>query len=103
MPIYEYRCGACGRKSSFFTRSISDRVEAVCPQCSSRDMRRVISAVSFRTASSGAPDDSYYRDPSNIGRHAEESFERFGMDMPESVHETIENARQGVMPEELDL
>ena len=77
MPIYEYRCASCDLKSSFFTRSVYVEVEAVCSHCGS--------------------------DPSNIGRHAEKSFERFGVDMPESVRGMIDEARKGKMPDGLDL
>ena len=30
MPIYEYRCASCRRKSTFLTRSVYAEVEAVC-------------------------------------------------------------------------
>lgn len=108
LPIYEYRCASCRRKSTFLTRSVYTEVEAVCARCGSRDMSRLISTVSFkkssRNKSSGHDGEmDYYRDPSNIGRHVEDSFERFGVDMPESVRETIDDARRGKMPEGLDI
>ncbi len=106
MPVYEYRCEVCGQKASFLARSFDAQVEAVCPDCGSREMRRLFSVVSFRFASRGAAGDpslDYYRDPSNIGRHAEESFKKYGVDMPESVRKAIDRARQGKMPEGLDL
>ena len=104
MPIYEYRCASCNRKSSFFTRSVYVEVEAVCSHCGSDDMNRLISRVSFKMASGGTRGGTgYYSDPSNIGRHAEKSFENFGVDMPESVRSMIDDARKGKMPDELDL
>ena len=104
MPIYEYRCQACDQKSSFFVRSMKAKVDAVCPQCGSGDMKRLISTVSFRSSgrsSGSAPD--YYSDPSNIGKHVEDSFRESGLDMPESVRKNIDNARRGKMPEGLDI
>ena len=103
MPINEYRCASCDLKSSFFTRSVYVEVEAVCSHCGSDDMRRLISRVSFKMGSGGTRGTDYYSDPSNIGRHAEKSFERFGVDMPESVRGMIDEARKGKMPDELDL
>lgn len=103
MPIYEYRCVSCDRKSSFFTRSVYVEVEAICSHCGSDDMQRLISRVSFKMASGGTRGTDYYSDPSNIGRHAEKNFERFGVDMPESVRDMIDEARKGKMPEELDM
>ena len=103
MPIDEYRCAACDCKSSFFTRSVYVEVEAVCSHCGSDDMRRLISRVSFKMGSGGTRGTDYYSDPSNIGRNAEKTFERFGVGMPESVRGMIDEARKGKMPEGFDL
>jgi putative FmdB family regulatory protein len=43
MPIYDYRCGACGETSSHFFRSVSSVVEPSCPACGSKAMSRLIS------------------------------------------------------------
>src|SRR3990172_3587122 len=45
MPIYEFRCQRCRRRSSVFTRSIGGVAEAVCSHCGSREMSRLISKV----------------------------------------------------------
>jgi hypothetical protein len=50
---------------------------------------------------SGNPLD-YYRDPRNIGRHVEESFSSHGVEMPASVRETINAAREGHLPKEVN-
>ena len=112
MPIYEYRCSACQGVSSFFTRSINSTLEPVCVHCQSRDMvRRMSSFAMGKTvqpalekypAGSGTPRLDYYSDPRNIGRNVEESFSRHGVDMPQSVRESIDAARQGEAPKGLD-
>ena len=49
MPIYEYKCGGCGRKVSLFFTSFSvaeSRAQAGenhCPRCGSPDLSRVMS------------------------------------------------------------
>lgn len=43
MPIYEYRCAACGRTSNHFFRSLSVVTEPACPECGSAQMARLIS------------------------------------------------------------
>ena len=113
MPIYEYRCEKCGGISSFFTKSIKTAVEPVCAHCQGTQMRRVIS--SFAMGKSGRPaqdnyssgegesSPDYYRDPRNIGRHVENSFARHGVDIPESVRDTIQAAREGGLPKGLDV
>lgn len=47
MPIYEYRCEACGERSSHFYRTVSEAQESrpLCPKCGSRRVRRLISRV----------------------------------------------------------
>jgi hypothetical protein len=52
------------------------------------------------SSSRSSPD--YYSDPRNIGRHVEESFQRYGMDMPASVRDTIDAAREGDLPKGMD-
>ncbi len=110
MPIYEFRCGSCNQISSFFTRSINSPLEPVCEHCQSTNMQRRLSSFAMgKTAQSShgqssanpnSPD--YYSDPKNIGRHVEEGFKRYGMDMPESVRDTINAAREGDLPKGLD-
>ena len=115
MPIYEYRCQSCGRLSSVFTRSVNQILDPACSHCNSKEVRRAISSFAYhrstRASHGGAGNPSgpgyssldYYRDPQNVGRHLEESFEKHGMEMPESVRETIDAARGGDLPEGLDL
>ena len=48
MPIYEYRCGACGTVFSYLFRSIKAAGEGdvpSCPECGSAEVQRLISKV----------------------------------------------------------
>ena len=45
----------------------------------------------------------YYRDPRNTGRNVEESFSRHGVELPQSVRETIDAARDGQVPKGIDI
>lgn len=111
MPIYEFRCVSCGRVSSFFTRSISAALDPSCNHCQSPEMERRMSSFSLgkttrsvhqQYSSSGAPGLDYYSDPRNIGRHVEDSFQQYGIDLPPSVRNTIDAAREGDLPPGLD-
>ncbi len=53
MPIYEYRCAACGKRSSALLPSFSSP-DPACPHCSRPELHRLVS--SFATVRSG--DDS---------------------------------------------
>lgn len=50
MPIYEYRCAACGKRSSSLLKSFSSP-DPVCPHCGKAELRRLVS--SFATVHSG--------------------------------------------------
>ncbi len=112
MPIYEYRCSDCQRVSSFFTKTINSRLEPVCGHCHSRDMVRRMSSFALGksvqlghekySAESGASSLDYYNDPRSIGRNVEESFAHHAMEIPDSVRDSIDAARQGEAPKGLD-
>jgi putative FmdB family regulatory protein len=47
MPLYEYRCTACGATFEILA-SLAERDEkAVCPQCGDRDTARVFSPITL--------------------------------------------------------
>ena len=113
MPIYEYRCQACAKLSSFFLKSIKSELEPVCSHCESKDMARCMSSFalgktvasvheSFAPGSEHRSPD-YYSDPRNIGRNVESAFSKYGMAMPQSVRDNIDAARSGETPKGLDL
>lgn len=52
MPIYEYRCNACGNLLDALQK-ISDEPLRDCPECGEAALRRLISAPSFRLKGSG--------------------------------------------------
>jgi putative FmdB family regulatory protein len=43
MPIYEYVCAGCNRRSSIFVRSVSSPVRAACEHCGGAKLSRVMS------------------------------------------------------------
>ena len=47
MPIYEFRCNACGRRVSLFFRSMSTDATGVCDRCGSPDLSRLVSRVAI--------------------------------------------------------
>jgi putative FmdB family regulatory protein len=52
MPIYEYRCDACGHELDALQK-ISDAQLVDCPECDASKLRRLISKPSFRLKGSG--------------------------------------------------
>ena len=52
MPIYEFECGSCGKRSDHLMR-LSDPDPAACPECGAPQLKRVLSAPQFRLAGAG--------------------------------------------------
>jgi putative FmdB family regulatory protein len=112
MPIYEYRCGKCRLKFSELVRGPNKTEHPACPKCGSLSTERVMSTFAYHRSvqdiheSSGEPsvlsDPSFYADPRNIGRFTEKKFAEMGMDVPPEVRESIEAARDGQLPAELE-
>lgn len=52
MPIYEFECSQCGHRFDHLQR-LSDADPVICPACSTPNLKRRVSAPSFRLAGSG--------------------------------------------------
>jgi len=85
--------------------------DPACPTCGGAGLRRIISsfAVVKSTATvheeSGEPgpglSSDYYKDPRNIGRSLEKQFKNMNMEIPAEIQDSIDKARDGVLPESL--
>ena len=111
MPIYEFICQSCRRKSSFLIRDTSASFSLKCPFCGGSNLSRTISGFAYHKSlktiweESGEPalhpSDDYYKRPENIGRWAEKKFEEVGQEMPTQLKEKIRAAREGELLEPL--
>ena len=52
MPIYEYRCGACGHHLEALQK-MTEAPLRKCPECGKSQLRRLVSAPQFRLKGSG--------------------------------------------------
>ena len=52
MPIYEYRCDACGHQQEALQK-MSDRPLTDCEACKQPALKKIISAAGFRLSGSG--------------------------------------------------
>ena len=92
-------------------RSVKAPLNARCAACGSTDMIRLISRFAYHKSTqtiweeSGEPGNSrgldYYKDPRNIGRSTEKKFKEMGMDMPDSISQQIQAAREGELPDSI--
>ena len=103
MPIYEYRCGDCGRKVSLFFRGFSAVTDDVaCPHCGGTHLRRLMSRVAVhRGASESGGDDDFGGDEfggmldgldENDPRALARAMRRMSDEMGEPVEPEMEEA-----------
>jgi len=105
MPIYEYRCQDCGRKSSFLLLRIDPEYAPSCRHCQSPRMSRLISKVAvFRSEESRL---ERLADPSQLGDLDEDDpksvarwMKRMGKEMGEDMGEDFEETMHEAMEEE---
>jgi putative FmdB family regulatory protein len=108
MPIYEYRCSACGRKTTVVTLSVKAAVDPVCKHCGGRDLAKLVSRVAVRRSEesrlesladpsslAGLDED----DPKSVARWMKkmgrEMGEEAGEDFDEEVDRAMEEAEHG--------
>ena len=101
MPIYEYRCQDCGKKTSILTLSALKPVEARCKHCKSSNMKKLVSRVAvFRSEESrldSLADPSKMsgldeNDPKSVARWMKKIGKEMGEDMGEDFDESIDEA-----------
>jgi putative FmdB family regulatory protein len=55
VPIYEYRCGACGKRSSALLPSYSS-ADPACPNCGQPELKRLVSTFATVRSDDGGDD-----------------------------------------------
>ena len=111
MPIYEYRCGACKRRSSLYyqTFSAAERAEPHCEHCGSADISRLISRVAVLKSEESRLEDLSSdsalagvdeSDPKSIARWARRMGEQMGEDVGDDFREMVDQLEAGEMPDD---
>ena len=52
MPIYEYRCSACGFQKEYLQK-VSDPLLSVCPECGKQTFDKMLTAAGFQLKGGG--------------------------------------------------
>lgn len=100
MPIYEYRCLDCGKRTSRLVLSITNPPPVSCRHCQSNKVDRILSR--FAAPKSEEARLERLADPSHLGDLDEndpQSMARFmkkmGQEMDEDLGDEVEEALQG--------
>lgn len=103
MPIYEYRCGDCGKISSFLTFSVKEAFTPSCKHCGSNNLTKIVSRVAFlrseesRLESLADPSKMAgldENDPKSIARWMKKMGKEMGEDMGEDFDQAVEEAME---------
>lgn len=112
MPIYEYRCSDCGKRSSIFQRYEEyGKSEVHCRHCGSENLRRLIGRVRFMRSEEArlealsdpsAWDGIDEEDPRTMARMMRKMGEELGEEMPPEFGEVVDRLEAGEDPEEIE-
>lgn len=112
MPTYDYRCEACGKRTSIIQSYEEYGVKAVkCPHCGSEKLKRLINRVRFARsddsrldslADPGAWGDFDENDPRSMARMMRKMGQEMGEDLPEEFDEVVDRLEAGESPESIE-
>lgn len=103
MPIYEYRCQDCGRKSSFLIFNVDEPLREKCNHCGSDKLQRIMSRFAAvrseesRLESLADPSkwgDIDENDPKSIARFMKKMGKELGEDVGEDFDQLVEEAEE---------
>lgn len=114
MPIYEYRCNKCGRKTNQFFRSIAAAEQKTglavqCGRCGSPDTRRLFSRFAVAKAAPSEGEELYdfdkmmsgldEDDPKSMARWARKMGREMGEDLGPDFDEAMGRIEAGDDPD----
>ncbi len=114
MPMYDFRCDDCKKKSALFYKTYNAYFESVptCPHCNSTKMTRWISKVAisqsferrFGNAETDdkALDDLADADPKMMGRYLRQMSDQTGEDLGEEFNDVVERLEKGESPDAIE-
>jgi putative FmdB family regulatory protein len=107
VPIYEYRCGDCRRRTSVFTRSVSVSADAACEHCGSKNLQRLFSRVAVHR--SGDSMDSFdessladvdENDPRSMAKFIRKMSREMGEPLDAEMESDLERMEAGDLPDD---
>lgn len=101
MPIYEFRCQACGKKSEIITFRVSEEITPKCQHCGGDQLNRMMSRVRVRLSEETRME--RLADPSRLGGLDEndpKSMARWMKSMTQEMGDDFEGEDVDAMIEE---
>ena len=108
MPIYEFRCLACRKRTSVFVRSVTSVAKPACEHCSSKKTERIFSRVAVfrdRDGFEGAESslgDVDENDPRSVAKWVRKMSREMGEPLDSDMQGELERMESGEMPDDAD-
>ncbi|MGB8957894.1 MAG: zinc ribbon domain-containing protein [Candidatus Aminicenantales bacterium] len=103
MPVYEYRCADCRKKTTVVTLAVSAAVDPVCSHCGGRKMTKLVSRVAIGKSEesrlesladpsslAGLDED----DPKSVARWVKKMGREMGEESGENFDEEVDKAME---------
>ena len=108
MPIYEFRCSACRKRTSVFVRTMTAAVSPQCEHCGSSEMSRLFSRVAVLRSGDemGAGIDGSSlgdideNDPRSVARWVRKMSRDMGEPLDAEMEADLERMEAGEMPDD---
>ena len=122
MPVYEYHCTACGRRSSRLFKTLAAVVHPDCPHCGQSNLQRLFSRPTLLRG--GRPDYDDFGgddlgtddaglaelmpglesgDPRSLARMTRHMSEEIGEDIPQEYEGVLNRMESGEMPSDAEF
>jgi putative FmdB family regulatory protein len=110
VPIYEFRCNGCRKRTSVFTRSVTASATGACEHCGSGDLSRLFSrGVVHRSggddATGGGFDESSMgdvdeNDPRSVAKWVRKMSRQMGEPLDSNMEADLDRLEAGEMPDD---
>jgi putative FmdB family regulatory protein len=103
VPIYEFRCSACRKRSSVFVRSVTSVAKPACEHCGSKKTERVFSRVAVLRGDDGlgraesSLGDVDENDPRSVAKWVRKMSREMGEPLDADMQGELERLEAGEM------
>ncbi len=112
MPMYDYRCQECGKRSTIYQSYQEYGLEPVeCPHCGSHELKRLLQRVRFARSEESRLDalgdmsdwgDLDESDPRAMAHMMRKMGSELGEEMPPEFDEVVDRLEAGESPDEIE-
>lgn len=117
MPVFDYRCHDCRRRSTKLFKTFATVHDPQCPHCGSDRLERLLSRVTVVRSGAGGEDSGHEDfagmdaamdglesgDPRSLARMTRQMSEEMGEDLPDEFEPMLRRMEAGEMPDDAEF